>query len=139
MVQSQRLTPNLGGCFSSGTEDRTHKVSVCRSVAVIPKLGFDRDLCTRATNLRSHRGSPLRNMQRPRFGQPSVAIDAGTLVIPAFIQRRVNTHLNQVRATVLHEVRDIEAERRVATEVSFQEGSRSIQQSNRGRRRQIQD
>src|SRR5579872_107564 len=70
------------------------------------------------THRASHKVSPLRNVDRIRGHQPHVTIDPGTLVKPTFALRGVRAHHKSICARAVHEIGDVEGERRIPAQVA---------------------
>ena len=56
-------------------------------------------------------------MQRISLGQPNVAIDPRAFIEPTFVQGRVHSDSKYVLAVKVHQIRQVEAERRVSAGV----------------------
>ena len=82
----------------------------------------------------AHVGLPLPEMQRVRFRQPHMPVNARAFVEPAITKARVHTHHQIILPVVVQEVSQIETEWRVAVvvtadEVSVEKNERAAERS----------
>ena len=79
--------------------------------------GFNGERCLgeRCLQVGMHEGAEGFYMNRGGSVQPYMAIDARTLVEPAFLERSVHAHTDEIRVTVVQVFGDIERLRDVAT------------------------
>ena len=90
-------------------------------VALVIDFRDDIDAGLPRPHLAAHIRSPLRHVHRMGLDQPHVAVDARALIKPPFTLRRIHANHQDIRGSIINEVRHVIAERGVPAHVSPKE------------------